>query len=250
MRREREDTPHLSPTLSAAHSYPSSAGRSLRSLGSRTSRCLGGGEGELGGAACVPPPPFGGRGTGGGGPVVCATLSRARDPICCAHDPFAAPATFQARATRAYRTRFRAHDPSGVRDPACPAESHLSHLIPLNPGESRFEKVAGFPRASCTLTCARAIEQGERTALEGCVNRCRAFVARVPARRYSRPADAALAGRAADRTTERSVPVGERSRRRGGAGALAPVGNPPHALKNEEEARSPWGSRRTTCGIE
>ena len=160
--------PHLSPALSAALSYLSSAGRSLRSLGSRTSRCLGGGEGELGGAACVPPPPFGGRGTGGGGPVVCATLSRARDPICCAHDPFAAPATFQARATRAYRTRFRAHDPSGVRDPACPAESHLSHLIPLNPGESRFEKVAGFPRASCTITCARAIGQGERTALEGC----------------------------------------------------------------------------------
>ena len=118
--------PHLSPALSAAHSYPSSAGRSLRSLGSRTSRCLGGGEGELGGAACVPPPPFGGRGTGGGGPVVCATLSRARDPICCAHDPFAAPATFQARATRACET-------------ACPAESHLSHLIPLNPGKSRLE---------------------------------------------------------------------------------------------------------------
>ena len=46
--------------------------------------------------------------------------------------------------------------------------SHLSHLIPLNPGESRFEKVAGFPRASCTLTCVRAIGQGERTALEGC----------------------------------------------------------------------------------
>ena len=120
--------PHLSPALSAALSYLSSAGRSLRSLGSRTSRCLGGGEGELGGAACVPPPPFGGRGTGGGGPVVCAT-------------------------------------PSRVRDPACPAESHL---IPLNPGESRFENVAGFPRASCTLTCARAIGQGERTALEGC----------------------------------------------------------------------------------
>ena len=213
MRREREDTPHLSPTLSAAHSYPSSAGRSLRSLGSRTSRCLGGGEGELGGADCVPPPPFGERGTGGGGPVVCAT-------------------------------------PSRVRDPACPAESHLSHLIPLNPGESRFENVAGFPRASCTLACAH-VRSGRASARRlRDVNRCRAFVARVPARRYSRPADAALAGRVTARTTERSVPVGERSRRRGGAGALAPVGNPPHALKNEEEARSPWGSRRTTCGIE
>ena len=132
MRREREDTPTSPrPSPPLFHSYPSSAGRSLRSLGSRTSRCLGGGEGELGGAACVPPPPFGGRGTGGGGPVVCAT-------------------------------------PSRVRDPACPAESHLSHLIPLNPGESRFEKVAGFPRASCTLACVRAIGQGERTALEGC----------------------------------------------------------------------------------
>ena len=93
-------------------------------------------------------------------------LARARDPIFCAHDPFAAPATFQARATRACRTRIRAHDPTGVRDPACPAESHLSHLIPLNPGESRFEKVAGFPRASCTFTCARAIGQGEHTAFE------------------------------------------------------------------------------------
>ena len=114
---------------------------------------LGGGEGELGGAACVPPPPFGGRGTGGGGPVVCATLSRARDPICCAHDPFAAPATFQARATRACET-------------ACPAESHLSHLIPLNPGKSRLENCV-FPRASSTLACAHLVEQGERTALEG-----------------------------------------------------------------------------------
>ena len=140
--------PHLSPTLSAAHSYPSSAGRSLRSLGSRTSRCLGGGEGELGGADCVPPPPFGGRWA-----RRLHTLSRARDPICCAHDPFAAPATFQARATRACET-------------ACPAESHLSHLIPLNPGKSRLENCV-FPRASSTLACAHLVEQGERTALEG-----------------------------------------------------------------------------------
>ena len=142
----RERTPPTSPRPSPPLFHIPQA------PGARTSRCLGSGEGELGGAACVPPPPFGGRGTGGGGPVVCATLSRARDPICCAHDPFAAPATFQARATRACET-------------ACPAESHL---IPLNPGESRFEKVAGFPRASCTITCVRAIEQGERTELEGC----------------------------------------------------------------------------------
>ena len=135
--------PHLSPALSAAHSYPSSAGRSLRSLGSRTSRCLGGGEGELGGAACVPPPPFGGRGTGGGGPVVCATLSRARDPICCAHDLSGA-------------------GDSGVRDRV----SRGIPLIPLNPGKSRLENCV-FPRASSTLACAHLVEQGERTALEG-----------------------------------------------------------------------------------
>ena len=207
MRREREDTPHLSPTLSAAHSYPSSAGRSLRSLGSRTSRCLGGGEGELGGAACVPPPPFGGRGTGEGG-LVCATLSRARDPICCAHDPFAAPATFQARATRACRTRFRAHDPSGVRDPACPAESHL---IPLNPGESRFEKVAGFPRASCTLTCARAIWQGECAVLEGCESLPGVRCARTgPALQSSRRCGLRRAVRPTERRNGRSPSVNGR----------------------------------------
>ena len=169
----------------------------------------------------------------------------AQDPIFCAPR---AP-TFQARATRACRTRFRAHDPSGVRDPACPAESHLSHLIPLNPGESRFEKVV-FSRARHAPSPAHVRSSRASARRLRDVNRCRAFVARVPARRYSRPADAALAGRATARTTERSVPVGERSRRRGGAGALAPVGNPPHALKNEEEARSPRGSRRTTCGIE
>ena len=55
---------------------------------------------------------------------------------------------------------------SGVRDPACPAESHLSHLIPLNPGKSRLENCV-FPRASSTLACAHLVEQGERTALEG-----------------------------------------------------------------------------------
>ena len=245
MRREREDTPHLSPTLSAAHSYPSSAGRSLRSLGSRTSRCLEGGEGELGGAACVPPPPFGGRGTGGAGPVVCATLSRARDPICCAHDPFAAPATFQARATRACRTRNSRARPYG-RARLCPAESHLSHLIPANPALRML--LVSRARHAPSPAYVRSGRASARRLRD--VNRCRAFVARVPARRYSRPADAALAGRVTARTTERSVPVGERSRRRGGAGALAPVGNPPHALKNEEEARSPRGSWRTTCGIE
>ena len=51
---------------------------------------------------------------------------------------------------------------------ARPRVSRRIPLIPLNPGESRFEKVAGFPRASCTITCVRAIGQGERTALEGC----------------------------------------------------------------------------------
>ena len=80
-------------------------------------------------------------------------IFRTRDPICRAHDPFAAPATFQARATRACET-------------ACPAESHLSHLIPLNPGKSRLENCV-FPRASSTLACAQLVEQGERTALEG-----------------------------------------------------------------------------------
>ena len=48
----------------------------------------------------------------------------------------------------------------------CPAESHLSHLIPLNPGKSRLENCV-FPRASSTLACAHLVEQGERTALEG-----------------------------------------------------------------------------------
>ena len=77
-------------------------------------------------------------------------MLRAR-PICRARDPICR----RGRLGHLQRPRpFRRARPSGVRDPACPAESHLSHLIPLNPGESRFEKVAGFPRASCTLTCA------------------------------------------------------------------------------------------------
>ena len=49
---------------------------------------------------------------------------------------------------------FRAHDPAGVRGPRSePAavrltESHLSHLIPLNPGESRFKiNVVRVPRS-------------------------------------------------------------------------------------------------------
>ena len=124
------------------------------------------------------------RGTGGGGPVVCATLSRARDPICCAHDPFAAPATFQARATRACRTRFRAHDPSGVRKTACPAESHLSHLSHLIPANPALRKLlvsrarhapicrahlrGRLGRTGLDFARTRAIGQGERTALEGC----------------------------------------------------------------------------------
>ena len=105
---------------------------------------------KLGGAACVPPPPFGGRGTGGGGPIVCAPLSRTRDPICCAHDPTGRRARAASQASA-----------------LCPAESHLSHLIePLNPGKSRLENCV-FPRASSTLACAHLVEQGERTALEG-----------------------------------------------------------------------------------
>ena len=131
----------------------------------------------------------------------------------------------------------------------CPAESHLSHLSHLIPANPALRKLlvsrARHAPSPAHVRSGRASARRLRD-----VNRCRAFVARVPTRRYSRPADAALAGRATARTTERSVPVGERSRRRGGAGALAPVGNPPHALKNEEEARSPRGSRRTTCGIE
>ena len=56
--------PHLTPALSAPQ----------------------GRRGRVGGAAASPLRPRG-RGTGGGGRVVCATLSRVRDPICRAHDP-------------------------------------------------------------------------------------------------------------------------------------------------------------------
>ena len=50
-----------------------------------------------------------------------------------------APATVQARGTRACKTRYSAR--TTLRACAtCPVESHLSHLIPLNPGESRFKK--------------------------------------------------------------------------------------------------------------
>ena len=100
---------------------------------------------------------------------------RGRTGRCCLRSPSALRGEGDrgrwARRLRYSLPRPRPHmlraRPYG-RARLCPAESHLSHLIPLNPGESRFEKVAGFPRASCTLTCARAIGQGERTALEGC----------------------------------------------------------------------------------
>ena len=95
-----------------------------------------------------------------------ATLSRARPR----------PHFLRARPICRARDLSGAGD-SGVQDSisrarpfgrARPRVSRRIPLIPLNPGESRFEKVAGFPRASCTITCARAIGQGERTALEGC----------------------------------------------------------------------------------
>ena len=56
-----------------------------------------------------------------------------------------APATFQARGTRACKTRYSAR--TTLRACAtCPVESHLSHLIPLNPGESRLKKSWCFVR--------------------------------------------------------------------------------------------------------
>ena len=56
-----------------------------------------------------------------------------------------APATVQARATRASKTQNSAR--TTLRACAtCPVESHLSHLIPLNPGESRLKKSLCFVR--------------------------------------------------------------------------------------------------------
>ena len=142
MRREREDTPTSPrPSPPLIHIPQAPGARSARLA--LAPRGAWGAEREN----WAVPTAFPLRPSGGGGPVVCATLSCARVPICCAYDLYAAPATFQARATRACET-------------ACPAESHL---IPANPA-LRFNV---FPRASCTITCARAIGQGERTALEG-----------------------------------------------------------------------------------
>ena len=94
------------------------------------------------------------------------SAGRASDPSFRAHDPiprarpfrlarpgrarlniprarlYSARETFQARATRACATPHS--EPAAVRL----TESHLSHLIPLNPGESRFEiNVVRVPRA-------------------------------------------------------------------------------------------------------
>ena len=56
-----------------------------------------------------------------------------------------APATVQARGTRACKTQYSAR--TILRACAtCPVESHLSHLIPLNPGESRLKKSWCFVR--------------------------------------------------------------------------------------------------------
>ncbi len=56
-----------------------------------------------------------------------------------------APATIQARGTRACKTRYSAR--TTLRACAtCPVESHLSRLIPLNPGESRLKKSLCFMR--------------------------------------------------------------------------------------------------------
>ena len=38
----------------------------------------------------------------------------------------------------------------------CPVESHLSHLIPLNPGESRLKKSWETPEAASVFCVGRA----------------------------------------------------------------------------------------------
>ena len=155
MRREREDTPtspRPSPPLFHIPQAP----------GARSARLALAPRGAWGAERenwAVPPAfplrPSGGGGQGEVGPSF-ALLSPARVT------PFAARTTHFIRP-RPHMLRAR---PCG-RARLCPAESHLSHLIPLNPGKSRLENCV-FPRASSTLACAHLVEQGERTALEGC----------------------------------------------------------------------------------
>ena len=122
--RERTH-PHLSPALSATHSFPSIAGRSLRELGFRALRRSGGREGERA-APLVFPLRLWGRGTGGGGLVVCATLSRSRSRIRVTQR--------QIFQTAAGRIASVCHQDRGLRF-RCLYQG--IPLIPLNPTLSR-----------------------------------------------------------------------------------------------------------------
>ena len=132
--RERRH-PHLTPALSAALYYPSSAGRSLRSLGFRALRRSGAERENRAGATCVPPPPSGEGDRGRWARRLrYSLLSAGRYLYDARTTPCDARVTLQARATRAGVTLDSAPATFQAR-----ATSHLSHLIPLNPGESRLE---------------------------------------------------------------------------------------------------------------
>ena len=168
MRREREDTPTSPrPSPPLIHIPQAPGARSAR-LALAPRGAWGAERENWAVPTAFPLRPSGGGGQGEAGPSFALLSPAPATPYAARTTHFPRPRPFRRGRLGRAGLEIRAHDPTGVRDPACPAESHLSHLIPLNPGESRFEKVAGFPRASCTLTCARAIGQGERTALEGC----------------------------------------------------------------------------------
>ena len=132
--RERRH-PHLTPALSAALYYPSSAGRSLRELGFRALRRSGAERENRAGATCVPPSAFGGGDRGmWARRLRYSLLSAGRYLYDARTTPYDARVTLQARATRACGTLDSAPATFQAR-----ATSHLSHLIPLNPGESRLE---------------------------------------------------------------------------------------------------------------
>ena len=127
--------PHLSPALSAALYYPSSAGRSLRSLGFRALRRSGAERENRAGATCVPPPPSGEGDRGRWARRLRYSLLSAGPYLYDARTtPCDARVTLQACATRACGTLDSAPATFQAR-----ATSHLSHLILLNPGESHLE---------------------------------------------------------------------------------------------------------------
>ena len=135
MGRAGEDTPTSPRPSLPLFNVPQASGARSARLAFAPCGARGAERENRAGATCVPPSAFGGEGQGDVG-ASSALLSPERgDLTYMTHTtPCDARVTLQARATRACGTLDSAPATFQAR-----ATSHLSHLIPLNPGESRYE---------------------------------------------------------------------------------------------------------------